>query len=148
MIEKPSLLTKWAENALALPTVRVQVRLRGNQLHILCEAEQCPREDYSVARFSQALASSNIESLLPDRQSMGSRIYQIFICGRTLGRRRPDWTVKLDTNGYCPTSATFPRSALEVEKETPLTTSHAATNHWSSGGKLLSGSSSLLSTLE
>lgn len=140
MIEKPSLLTKWAENALALPTVRVQVRLRGNQLHILCEAEKCPREDYSVARFSQALASSNIESLLPDRQSMGSRIYQIFICGRTLGRRRPDWTVKLDTNGYCPTSATFPRSALEVEKETPLTTSHLTTNNWSSG--------SLLSTLE
>ncbi len=140
MIEKPSLLTKWAEKALGLPEVRIQVRLRGNHLHILCEAEQCPPEDYSVARFSQSLAASNIESLLPkDRKSpTPSRIYQIFVCGRALGKRRPDWTVKLDTNGYCPTSASFPSSKTEV----------LTTNSWSNGGKAFSASGSLSTTLE
>lgn len=144
MTEKPSQLTKWAEKALGLPEVLVQVRLRGNQLHILCEAELCPREDYSVARFSQALAASDIESLLPDRKSAtGSRIYQIFICGRASSDRRPDWTVKLDTNGYCPTSASFPTVKAEAKKETPL-----KTGNWSSGGKQFSGSGSLSAALE
>jgi len=134
MTEKPSLLTKWAENALELPEVRVQVRLRGNHLHILCEAEQCPPENYSVARFSQSLASNNIESLLPnDRKSpTPSRIYQIFVCGRALGKRRPDWTVKLDTNGYCPTFASFPSNETEVTRETAPTT-----NSWSKEEKPL-----------
>ncbi|MDY6804994.1 MAG: hypothetical protein SXA11_14480 [Cyanobacteriota bacterium] len=144
MKEKPSQLTKWAEKALGLPEVLVQVRLRGNQLHILCEAELCPREDYSVARFSGALAACNIESLLPDRKSpTGSRIYQIFICGRALGARRPDWTVKLDTNGYCPTSASFPAVKAEANKETPLKTGNR-----SSGGEQLSGSGSLSAAVE
>lgn len=138
MTEKLSLLTKWAEKALGLPEVGVQVRLRGNHLHILCEAEQCPPEDYSVARFSQSLAASNIESLLPNARKSPTppRIYQIFVCGRALGKRRPDWTVKLDSNGYCPTSASFPSSQTEV----------LSTNSWSSGA--FSASGSLSTTLE
>ena len=121
MTENPSALTKWAQKALGLPEVGVEVRLRGNQLHILCEAEKCPQADYLVARFSDALASMDIESLLPKVDPLAhgqgsswwrewsaqgknrSRIEQIFVCGRAISDRRPEWTVKLDTNGYCST---------------------------------------------
>jgi len=85
----------WAKEALGLPEVQVQVRLRGNHLHILCEAEKCPEMSFALAQFSQALSQIDIESLLPPNQP---RIYQMFLCGRTLGRRRNDWTVKLDSN--------------------------------------------------
>ena len=40
-----------------------------------------------------------------------------------MGKRRPDWTVKLDTNGYCPTSASFPSR----QEEKPLVKSTATT---------------------
>ncbi|MGB3512949.1 MAG: hypothetical protein WBA93_27790 [Microcoleaceae cyanobacterium] len=93
MTENRTPLGDWAQEALGLPEVQVQVRLRGNHLHILCEAEKCPEMDLALAQFSQALSQIDIESLLPPDQP---RIYQMFLCGRTLGRRRPDWTVKLD----------------------------------------------------
>ncbi len=93
--ENRSPLGIWAQKALGLPEVQVQVRLRGNHLHILCEAEKCPEMNFALSQFSQALSQIDIESLLPPNQP---RIYQMFLCGRTLGRRRPDWTVKLDSN--------------------------------------------------
>ena len=95
LTENSSPLEIWAKEALGLPEVQVQVRLRGNHLHILCEAEKCPEMSFALAQFSQALSQIDIESLLPPSQP---RIYQMFLCGRTLGRRRPDWTVKLDGN--------------------------------------------------
>ena len=95
LTDNSSPLGIWANTALGLPEVQVQVRLRGNHLHILCEAEKCPEMSFALAQFSQALNQIDIESLLPPNQP---RIYQMFLCGRTLGRRRPDWTVKLDNN--------------------------------------------------
>ncbi len=95
LTENRSPLGIWAQEALGLPGVQVQVRLRGNHLHILCEAEKCPEMNFALAQFSQALSQIDIASLLPPNQP---RIYQMFLCGRTLGRRRPDWTVKLDSN--------------------------------------------------
>ncbi|GGA29856.1 hypothetical protein CYANOKiyG1_46320 [Okeania sp. KiyG1] len=95
LTENRSPLGDWAQKALGLPEVQVQVRLRGNHLHILCEAEKCPEMNFALAQFSQALGQVDLESLLPPNQP---RIYQMFLCGRTLGRRRPDWTVKLDGN--------------------------------------------------
>ncbi|MEB3341648.1 hypothetical protein [Okeania sp.] len=95
LTENKSPLGIWAQKALGLSEVQVQVRLRGNHLHILCEAQKCPEMNFAVGRFSQALSQIDIESLLPPHQP---RIYQMFLCGRTLGKRRPDWTVKLDSN--------------------------------------------------
>ncbi|NEQ76540.1 MAG: DUF1574 domain-containing protein [Okeania sp. SIO2C9] len=95
LTENRSPLGDWAQEALGLPEVQVQVRLRGNHLHILCEAEKCPEMNFALAQFSQALGQVDLESLLPPNQP---RIYQMFLCGRALGRRRPDWTVKLDGN--------------------------------------------------
>ena len=116
LTENRSPLGDWAQKALGLPEVKVQVRLRGNHLHILCEAEKCPEIDFALAQFSQALSQIDIESLLPPNQP---RIYQMFLCGRTLGRRRPDWTVKLDGQKVA-TKSQLVKTSLE--------TSHSQTN--------------------
>lgn len=86
-------LAEWASSALGLPEVRVQVRLRGNNLYLLCEGEPCPDVAIATPRFAQALAAHPLEILNPPNQP---RIYQIFLSGRESGRNRPDWTVRLD----------------------------------------------------
>ena len=127
LTENSSPLGIWAKEALGLPEVQVQVRLRGNHLHILCEAEKCPEMSFALAQFSQALSQINIESLLPPNQP---RIYQTFLCGRTLGRRRPDWTVKLDSNKVRAQSGRLNSPILSNDSETnfdPTSTSTAST---------------------
>lgn len=97
-------LMQWAQEALGLPGVQVQVRLRGNHLHILCEGTQCPPVEIAVTQFSAALNGTDFGKLLPSNHP---RIYQIFLCGRTLGQRRNDWTVRLhcnSLNGSAPVS--------------------------------------------
>lgn len=92
MADNRSSASQWAQEALGLPEVQVQARLRGNHLHILCEAAQCPSQELVTARFTNALEQTDLTRLLPDRP----KIYQLFLCGRKLGSRQNDWTVRLD----------------------------------------------------
>ena len=85
--------SQWAQKALGLREVQLQVRLRGNHLHILCEAAQCPSQELVTARFSAALEETDLTKLLPTDRP---KIYQLFLCGRKLGARQNDWTVRLD----------------------------------------------------
>ncbi|MCW6049542.1 hypothetical protein K4039_05485 [Lyngbya sp. CCAP 1446/10] len=87
--------SQWAWSALGLPEVQVQARLRGNHLHILCEAALCPSQELVTARFKSAIEQTDLTRLLPDR----TKIYQLFLCGRKLGSRQNDWTVRLDCSG-------------------------------------------------
>lgn len=87
--------SQWAQKALGLPEVQVQARLRGNHLHILCEAALCPSQELVTARFKSAIEQTDLTRLLPDR----AKIYQLFLCGRKLGSRQNDWTVRLDCSG-------------------------------------------------
>lgn len=88
-------LNEWASSALGLPEVRVQVRLRGNNLYLLCEGTPCPDVAFAVPKFARALAANPLET---QRQPELPRIYQVFLSGRELGHNRPDWTVRLDPN--------------------------------------------------
>src|SRR5919199_373972 len=92
LADNRSTASQWAQEALGLPEVQVQARLRGNHLHILCEAAQCPSQELVTARFTNAIAQTDLTRLLPDRP----KIYQLFLCGRKLGSRQNDWTVRLD----------------------------------------------------
>ncbi|NEQ36275.1 MAG: DUF1574 domain-containing protein [Okeania sp. SIO3I5] len=118
----------WAKEALGLPEVQVQVRLRGNHLHILCEAEKCPEMSFALAQFSQALSKIDIESLLPPNQP---RIYQTFLCGRTLGRRRNDWTVKLDSNKVATQSQSVNTSSNSSEINSHPTSTYPSPQNYS-----------------
>jgi lysophospholipase L1-like esterase len=90
-----STLTQWTEKAIGLSDVRVQVRLRGNHLHILCESTPCPREKIAVSQFSIALEQTSLSTLLPPE---APPVYKVFLCGRQPGAKRPEWTVKLECN--------------------------------------------------
>ena len=92
LADNRSTASQWAGEALGLPEVQVQARLRGNHLHILCEAAHCPSQELVTARFMSAIAQTDLTRLLPDRP----KIYQLFLCGRKLGSRQNDWTVRLD----------------------------------------------------
>ncbi|HEY9809983.1 MAG TPA: hypothetical protein V6D13_11705 [Halomicronema sp.] len=89
---RPS-LAEWATTTLAIPEARVQVRLRGNNLYLLCEGSPCPDVTVTVTRFARSLANQPIENLSPPNQP---KIYQVFLSGRATGHNRPDWTVRLD----------------------------------------------------
>ncbi|MBE9146627.1 hypothetical protein IQ236_25870, partial [Planktothrix mougeotii LEGE 06226] len=85
-------LTQWAEQAIGLADVQVQIRLRGNHLHILCESVVSPDEKIVTSHLSQTLTHTKLTALLPPNQP----IYKIFLSGRSIGAKRPDWTVKLE----------------------------------------------------
>ncbi|MEG3840376.1 hypothetical protein [Microcoleus sp. herbarium14] len=95
LADNRSAASQWAQEALGLPEVQVQARLRGNHLHILCEAAQCPSQELVTARFMGAIEQTDLTRLLPDR----AKIYQLFLCGRKIGSRQNDWTVRLDCSG-------------------------------------------------
>ncbi|MGB3265879.1 MAG: hypothetical protein WBA89_18185 [Microcoleus sp.] len=92
LADNRSAASQWAGEALGLPEVQVQARLRGNHLHILCESQQCPSQELVTARFKGAIEQTDLTRLLFDR----TQIYQLFLCGRKLGSRQNDWTVRLD----------------------------------------------------
>jgi hypothetical protein len=118
--------SQWAQAALGLPEVQVQVRLRGNHLHILCEAMYCPSQELVTARFTSALEQTDLTKLLPPDRP---KIYQLFLCGRKLGARQNDWTVRLDCSSkrssddgapeISPSTATVPPSGPSAQPATP-----------------------------
>ncbi|NER81687.1 MAG: hypothetical protein F6K42_19425, partial [Leptolyngbya sp. SIO1D8] len=88
-------LSDWIAQYLA-PNAQVQVRLRGNILHVLCETPH---------RLHQAGAMSRMVDALLDEKT-GSRIitdtyvqvYQLYIYSRQIGQTKPDWTAPLYLN--------------------------------------------------
>lgn len=88
-------LTQWAEQALGIPGVQIQVRCQGNNLHILCESTHTPDKTIAVSQFLRAIDKTNLDFLWADNQPT---IYQIFLYGRKIGKNTPDWTVGIDLN--------------------------------------------------
>jgi hypothetical protein len=89
-------LQVWVKSILPSQITDVQVKLRGRQLHIICEALHCP----SMAEIAEHFTQAFHPDFLVDH--LGAEYHadlQIFLCGRAKGHRRPDWTLKLDTQG-------------------------------------------------
>lgn len=86
--DRPSSLARWAYDAIGQPEVCLRVRLRGNNLHILCESRQEIAAQTVVTRLIEALKADagNAFPIDPDNP-----IYQIVIYGRLVGEERPDW---------------------------------------------------------
>ncbi|MGF1491681.1 MAG: hypothetical protein ACFBSC_04350 [Microcoleaceae cyanobacterium] len=104
MLEKNwSALTQWAESVVRLAGVQFQARLRGHDLHLICEADPCPPEKLTVSRLFRGLEQTQLQTLIPPESiEIHSKIQKIFLCGRTQGGKRPEWTVRL---GYDSTTA-------------------------------------------
>jgi hypothetical protein len=97
-------LSQWLYRTLAAdeplcdqPSLRLRIRLRGNNLHILCESQIAPERDVLVPRLLRALHRH------PDRfneltQAAKAPIYKLILYGRLLGQQRPVWVEPLDLN--------------------------------------------------
>lgn len=92
-------LALWFRDTTGLAGERVQFRLRGNHLHILCEAQPCPDRGAIVGRLLPALREIDLNTLVPANQPT---IYQIYLYGRRSGQALPDWSFSIDLHqlGY------------------------------------------------
>ncbi|MBW4575369.1 MAG: DUF1574 family protein [Aphanothece sp. CMT-3BRIN-NPC111] len=92
----PSSLAEWAYRAIGIQRMRLRTRLRGNNLHILCESTQCPEAAKVLPKFLRALKATNGIAGLPI--DLGQPIYHVILYGRTLNRQRPDWVEAIDVH--------------------------------------------------
>jgi hypothetical protein len=86
--DRPSSLAQWAYDAIGQPEVCLRVRLRGNNLHILCESRKVIAAQTVVTRLIEALKAETGNAFPIDPSNP---IYQIVIYGRLVGEERPEW---------------------------------------------------------
>lgn len=88
-------LERWVDQTLWLRGVRVKFRLRGNNLHILCESKSCPDRSVILTRLLLALQQVDLNTLLTKNQPA---IYQILVYGRKTRQNRADWIAPIHLN--------------------------------------------------
>ena len=88
--------TQWAEAALGIPGVQIQIRCQGNNLHILCESTHPPDKNIAVSQFLRAIDQTNLDFFMPKDQA--TIYHQIFLYGRKIGKNIPAWMVEIDLN--------------------------------------------------
>ncbi|MBF1988704.1 DUF1574 family protein [Fischerella thermalis] len=81
-------LIQWVSQATGISSLGVKVRLRGNELHILCESPECPQRWRTLVDLLHALQHTDLDALTKSEQPS---IYQVFVYGRKKGENRPQW---------------------------------------------------------
>lgn len=119
--DRPSSLAQWVYQAIGQPGVGLRVRVRGNNLHVLCESRQSLEAKTVVNRLIEALKGQDGGTKFPI--DPGNPIYQIIIYGRTLGQDRPDWIkqirIKSSQNPNAKGHKVSATSSVEGEKTDP-----------------------------
>ncbi|MEH2316260.1 DUF1574 domain-containing protein [Nostoc sp.] len=88
-------LLQWVSQATGINTFGVKVRLRGNDLHILCEGTECPQRWRTLSDLLQALQQTDLDILTSKEEPS---IYQVFVYGRRKGEQRPKWCHRVYLN--------------------------------------------------
>ncbi|MEM8638760.1 MAG: DUF1574 domain-containing protein [Cyanobacteria bacterium P01_G01_bin.54] len=86
----PPSLSQWLYQAIDLPGVRLRLRLRGNNLHVLLESSRPPTAEAVRQRVEQALQKQT-ESFQVFFRNTDDPVYKVILYGRHLGQQRPDW---------------------------------------------------------
>ncbi|MFQ3615844.1 MAG: DUF1574 domain-containing protein [Cyanobacteriota bacterium] len=137
---RTSSLALWFRDTTGLLEERVQFRLRGNHLHILCEAQPCPDRAAIVGRLLPALQEVDLNTLVPAGQPT---IYQIYLYGRRPGQPLPDWSFSIDLHQLNDQLQQFLGTHLLAEEAAPqqggprqqrLATVSAGAGHGSASG--------------
>lgn len=82
------LLGAWLGPTLNWTDGKVQVKQRGNVLHILCESAICPDRSILTQRLRNGIAGNDFwPQLLPD----GARVHRFVLYGRVMGDAKPSW---------------------------------------------------------
>lgn len=101
-------LKDWVYQVLGLPDIHLRFRLRGNDLHILCEGEVCPPGAIVVSRLMAALKQCQG---LSGFSIQGGPVYQIILYGRSLEQTKPHWTHSIWLSQLTETDSTPANSA-------------------------------------
>ncbi|MEC4868737.1 MAG: hypothetical protein SAJ11_21910, partial [Jaaginema sp. PMC 1078.18] len=103
-------LSQWLYRALAddrqvassQPPLRLRIRLRGNNLHILCEGQTTPAREELIPRLIAAL-QAHPQRFHQLTQTAKAPIYKLIVYGRPAGRQNPVWVEPLDLGQLCDT---------------------------------------------
>lgn len=110
---KSSSLTCWVQQVIGRRDLRVKMRLRGNNLHILCEGPQCPDAEAIVPQLRAALATTSLEPWLVADDS--AQVHRMLVHGRQVGQKEAAWSQRIDLSGQTPFSqAQQPQNAISV----------------------------------
>ncbi|WP_017302963.1 hypothetical protein [Spirulina subsalsa] len=130
-------LSQWLYQAIAEPGVRLRIRLRGNNLHVLCEASRTPEVGKLLPRLVQALKSQGVEFKRFFRNAEDP-IYKVILYGRPVGQQRPAWIEPI----------ILERLQLKIEPHdpSPLLDARSASPEPLTGGALLISNETLART--
>lgn len=93
-LDRQKLLVQWVSQATGIHTLGVKVQLRGNDLHILCESQECPQRWRTLHDLLLALQQTDLQVLTGEQPS----IYQVLVYGRKKGEQRPQWCHRVYLN--------------------------------------------------
>ncbi|MBE9038884.1 DUF1574 family protein [aff. Roholtiella sp. LEGE 12411] len=93
--DRQEFLVQLVSQATGINTFGVKVRLRGNNLHILCEGTECPQRWRTLSDLLQALQQTDLDTLTSSEQPS---IYQVFVYGRKKEQQRPQWCHRVYLN--------------------------------------------------
>jgi hypothetical protein len=130
-LQKPSgnnpSLTQWVQQVIGLKQARIRSRVRGNNLHILCESQPCPDAETIVPRLADALTASMLERFFP---SGSAQVYRVIIYGRATDCTTPNWTTS-----FYPTQSDQqePKQRARQAKEQPSRSQPSPAQSGSSG---------------
>ena len=88
-------LDDWIAQHLA-PNARVQMRLRGNILHVLTETPHALHQAGAISRLVDALIEDAASEHLVT--TTYPQVYQLYIYSRQSGEAKPDWTAPIYLN--------------------------------------------------
>ncbi|MEO0758278.1 MAG: DUF1574 domain-containing protein [Cyanobacteria bacterium J06648_16] len=91
----PSDLLPWLAEAIHQPTERLQVKLRGNILHVLCESDAPLPREHTLLRLVKALLEPSIKDWFAQDFS---QIYQLYFYSRQPQQKQPDWSAPIYLN--------------------------------------------------
>ncbi len=81
-------LLHWIHQVLQSSQACAKVRLRGNNLHILCESTIELDADAIALHFKRALATTSLERMLPPGSP---QVHRMILYGRQRGQTQPTW---------------------------------------------------------
>ncbi|GAX38003.1 DUF1574 domain-containing protein [Nodularia sp. NIES-3585] len=95
LLDSHKSLVQWVSQATGINSFGVKVRLRGNDLHILCEGSEPPQRWLTLSDLLHALQQTDLDLLTSNEQPS---IYQVFVYGRKKGEYRPKWCHRVYLN--------------------------------------------------
>ena len=91
----PARLLPWLNQAINQPDAELQVKLRGNVLHVLCETPTSAKREIISLNLVKSLLNEEFKRLLINDFP---QIYQLYLYNRLPGQHKPEWTAPIYLN--------------------------------------------------